>query len=105
MQDYVSVWQVREALQQSRIVPTFVLQYDGRFGPPPRSLTNAYQSLRSDLTSISAQVLALDSRSSMSATRDLVSIIQTAYNVSIIIYHAIGIEKLGWKIMFDVWIS
>ena len=82
LQDYVSAWQIRDALQQNRIIPTFVLQFDGRFGPPPQSLTQAYQSLRADLTAIGAQVLTIDSRNSTSATRDLISVIQTAYNVS-----------------------
>ena len=82
LQDYVSTWQIRDALQRNRIVPTFILQFDGRFGPPPRSLTEAYESLRAGLTSISAQVLTIDSRSAMSATRDLITVIRTAYNVS-----------------------
>ena len=84
-QDYVSTWQIRDALQQNRIVPTFVLQFDGRFnsGLPPLSLTEAYQSLRAGLTSIGAQVLTIDSQNAESVTRDLISVIQTAYNVSL----------------------
>ena len=82
LQDYVSTWQIRDALQRNRIVPTFVLQFDGRFGPPSRSLTEAYQSLRAGLTTISAQVLTIDSRNATSVTRDLITVIQTAYNVS-----------------------
>ena len=87
LQDYVSTWQIRDALQQNRIVPTFVLQFDGRFnsGLPPLSLTEAYQSLRADLTSIGAQVLTIDSQpqNAENVARDLISIIQTAYNVSL----------------------
>ena len=82
-QDYVSTWQIRDALQRNRIVPTFVLQFDGRFGPPPLSLTEAYLSLRAGLTSIGAQVLTIDSRNAESVTRDLISVIQTAYSVSL----------------------
>ena len=64
-------------------MPIFVLQYDGRFGGPPPALVDAYESLRDGLSFVTAQVLALDSQTSASATIELISIIQTAYSVSL----------------------
>ena len=78
LQDYASVWQIRSALELSRIVPTFVLQYNSIFGGPPQSLIVPYKLLRAAST---AQVLTLDSVNSTTATRELISVIQTAYNV------------------------
>ena len=72
-----------DALQRSRIIVTLVLQHDGQFNPPVRSLAEAYQSLRTGLTSVSAQVLTIDNRSSTGTTKDLISIVQTAYSVSL----------------------
>ena len=82
LQDYASLWQIRNALLQSRIVTTFVLQYDGRVGDGPRlSTVQAYEQLREYLSPASALVQPLDSRNSATATQELISIIQTSFSV------------------------
>ena len=86
-QDYTSIWQTRRALLENRIVPVFVLQYDGRFstprGTPPPHLVHAYQLLSNELSPVVPLVRAFDHQSrTANITEQLISIIQEAYNVS-----------------------
>ena len=79
----MSLWQIRNALEVNRIVPTFVIQYDGRVENSRDALVRSYQAFIDELTTIPAQVQAFDTSSSMtSVTEDLIRIIEDAYNVS-----------------------
>ena len=86
MQDYVSVWQIINALEVNRIVPIFVIQYDGRGTDSVETrdtLLNTYEAFIEVLPTIPAQVRAFDTFSDRTmVTQDLINIIEGAYNVS-----------------------
>ena len=95
LQDYVSVWQVRDALERSRIVPIFVIQFDLRCYlsngmlecPNPRLQREPYEDLLQefDLRNIRGQYRFFNSspgQNSSDVTEELINIIQGAYSVS-----------------------
>ena len=101
LQDYVSVWQVRNALEKSRIVPVFVIPFelrpcivqiiDGmelRVCTDPTPQTEPYKDLlrEFDLRNIRGQFRLFNStpgQNPSDVTEELINIIQGAYSVSI----------------------
>ena len=91
----MSVWQIRDALERSRIVPVFVIQFDLRcavFGdvmicPDTRLQREPYEDLLQDfdLRNIRGQFRFFNSspgQDSTATTQELINIIQGAYSVS-----------------------
>ena len=96
LQDYVSVWQIRDALERSRIVPVFVIQFDLRCAmlgnmlvcPDTRLQREPYEDLLQefDLRNIRGQFRLFNSspgQNPSDVTEELINIIQGAYSVSI----------------------
>ena len=102
LQDYVSVWQVRDALERSRIVPVFVLQVELRpcilqelddgttllLCTNPTLQREPYEDLLQDfdLRNIRGQFRLFNStpgQNPSDVTDELINIIQGAYSVSI----------------------
>ena len=95
LQDYVSVWQIRDALERSRIVPVFIIQFDLRCAvlgdmmicPDTRLQSEPYEDLLQDfdLRNIRGQFRFFNSspgQDSTATTQELINIIQSAYSVS-----------------------
>ena len=95
LQDYVSVWQIRDALERSRIVPVFIIQFDLRCAllnnmlvcPDTRLQSEPYQDLLQDfdLRNIRGQFRFFNSSPGQDqsvVTQELINIIQGAYSVS-----------------------
>ena len=93
----MSVWQLRDALQMSRIVPVFVIQFDLRCAvdtitgmeicPDTTRQTDPYITLLQDFSSSGIRGVfrlfnSSDRQSSSDVTQELISVIQGAYNVS-----------------------
>ena len=87
----MSIWQLRNALEEEGIVPVFALQHDSDI------LTNTYKGIVDELDTVRAKVQAFntlvseENRNSFSellnrtistVTNNLIDVIQTAHNVS-----------------------
>ena len=88
LQDYVSVWQIRDALETNRVIPTFVLPFDfrcaGDICPDVRPLRTPYESLVAELRSggVNGLLQVFNASSTTNITEALIDIIQGAYSVS-----------------------
>jgi hypothetical protein len=104
LQDYVSVWQIRDALERSRIVPVFTISFDLRCVDNDctntiQRLTEPYADLLKEFD-IPGQFRIFNSSSvvaSSAITQELINLIQEAYSVSMAMHNnncTIGIRRV-----------
>ena len=82
----MSLWQVRRALEENRVVPIFLVQFHSASGDNSTAVrtVNSFKAFNEELTTIQPQVFLFDlsvQLDGISVTERLIDVIQEAYEV------------------------